>query len=187
MCGNPEDAEEVAQETLLKVFESFDQLRDPAAVRAWVFRVAKNACLMHRRKSIFAPASEVSIEDSAIDPDSPELLPDSQYLHGELRAVLNRLIAELPPPYRAVVLLRDIGELSTEETAEILDVSPDVVKTRLHRGRAAMRQKLDCYWRNQCMEGQPTPSPSPLSAAEREALRSVWRPADGGPGPEITL
>src|SRR6188768_1548859 len=55
MCGSPEDAEEVAQETLLKVFESFDQLREPDRVRAWVFRIARNVCLMQRRKSVFAP------------------------------------------------------------------------------------------------------------------------------------
>src|SRR5271165_5017235 len=63
MCGRPEDAEEVAQETLLKVFENFGQLRDPERVRAWVFRIAKNACLMQRRKSVFAPAHELSIDE----------------------------------------------------------------------------------------------------------------------------
>src|SRR5271165_7145923 len=63
MCGRPEDAEEVAQETLLKVFENFDQLRDPGRVRPWVFRIAKNACLMQRRKSVFAPAQELSLDD----------------------------------------------------------------------------------------------------------------------------
>ncbi len=62
MCGHREDAEEVAQETLLKVFESFDQLREPERVRPWVFRIAKNACLMKRRKSVFAPEHELSLE-----------------------------------------------------------------------------------------------------------------------------
>jgi len=56
MCGQPEDAEEVAQETLLKVFESIAQLRQPEHVRSWVFRIARNACLMQRRKILFAPA-----------------------------------------------------------------------------------------------------------------------------------
>src|SRR5271166_5762402 len=63
MCGHREDAEEVAQETLLKVFENFDQLREPARVRPWVFRIAKNACLMKRRKSAFAPSQERSLDD----------------------------------------------------------------------------------------------------------------------------
>jgi RNA polymerase sigma-70 factor (ECF subfamily) len=179
MCGRPEDAEEVAQETLLKVFENFDQLRDPERVRPWVFRIAKNACLMQRRKSVFAPAHELSIDElpPAVEPAADAAPPDRALLGSELRAVVDRAIAELPPAYRAVVLLRDIEELSTEETAQILEVSTDVVKTRLHRGRAAMKQKLDCYLHNHCLEDQPSPNPAPLTPAEREALHSVWRNA----------
>ncbi len=177
MCGQPEDAEEVAQETLLKVFESFSQLREPERVRAWIFRIAKNACLMHRRKSVFAPARELSLDDL---PAGAELAgedhpPEAGLLHTELRAVLDRVILELPPMYRAVVVLRDIEELSTEETAQILDLTTDVVKTRLRRGRLAMRQKLDCYLHNRCLEDQPSPNPAPLSPAERNELYSVWR------------
>ena len=63
MCGHREDAEEVAQETLLKVFENGEQLREPGKIRSWVFRIAKNACLMKRRKSIFAPARELSLDE----------------------------------------------------------------------------------------------------------------------------
>jgi len=170
MCGSPEDAEEVAQETLLKVFENFDQLREPERVRAWVFRIAKNVCLMQRRKSVFAP-EELPLEIDV--PDAGEA-PERQVLSGELRAVIDRVIAELPPIYRAVVLLRDIEELSTEDTAQVLDLSVDVVKTRLHRGRAAMRQKLDCYVHNHCLEDQPSPNPKPLSAEERAELFATW-------------
>jgi RNA polymerase sigma-70 factor (ECF subfamily) len=176
MCGRPEDAEEVAQETLLKVFENFDQLRDPERVRPWVFRIAKNACLMQRRKSLFAPAHEVPIDElppgSDLADGAPQ--PETLLLDSELRAVLDRAIAELPPTYRAVVLLRDVEQLSTEETAQILDLGTDVVKTRLHRGRVAMRQKLDCYLHNRCLEDQPSPNPAPLSERERAELMSVW-------------
>jgi RNA polymerase sigma-70 factor (ECF subfamily) len=174
MCGSPDDAEEVAQETLLKVFESFDQLRDPARVRAWVFRIARNVCLMQRRKSIFAPAV---LEELPEDGNLPYggSGPDSRLLSGELRAVIDRVIVELPPLYRAVVLLRDLEELSTEETAQVLDLPIDVVKTRLHRGRAAMRQKLDCYVHNHCLDDQPSPNPKPLTPDERESLLSTWR------------
>jgi len=177
MCGQPEDAEEVAQETLLKVFESFDQLRDPERVRSWIFRIARNACLMQRRRSVFAPSHELSLEDL---PPAAELAgldppPEGQFLRAELRAVIDRVVSELPAVYRAVVLLRDLEELTTEETAQILDLSVDVVKTRLHRGRAAMRQKLDCYVHNHCLEEQPSPDPSPLSPQEREELFSAWQ------------
>jgi RNA polymerase sigma-70 factor (ECF subfamily) len=185
MCGHPEDAEEVAQETLLKVFENFDQLRDPERVRPWIFRIAKNACLMQRRKSVFAPAQELSLDELAPGAETRELglAPEGELLRAELHAVIDRVIAELPPIYRAVVLLRDIEELSTDETAQILDLGADVVKTRLHRGRVAMRQKLDCYLHNHCLEDQPSPNPTPLTEQERQNLYAVWQSRLAAPTP----
>jgi RNA polymerase sigma-70 factor (ECF subfamily) len=158
MCGQREDAEEVAQETLLKVFESFDHLREPERVRPWVFRIAKNACLMKRRKSVFAPSQELSLDEflPAMDHEGGHVriqiadwsrLPDRQMLQSEMKNVLARAIGELPENYRAVILLRDVEELSTLDTAQILDLTEDVVKTRLHRARLAVRQKLDEYLR----------------------------------------
>jgi len=158
MCGHREDAEEVAQETLLKVFESFDQLKEPARVRPWVFRIAKNVCLMKRRKSIFAPSHELSLDQvmppRTYDGGSMKLqiadvsaLPDDGLLQAEMKVLLVRAIGELPEGYRSVVLLRDIEELSTQETAQILDLTEDSVKTRLHRARLALRQKLEEYLR----------------------------------------
>ena len=153
-CGQREDAEEVAQETLLKVFENFSQLREPERVRSWVFRIAKNACLMRRRKSVFAPAEELSLDEYLPTEQDGSLkmqiadwteLPDAQMLRGELRVRLQDAIAALPEMYRTVILLRDIEELSTGETAQVLELSPDVVKTRLHRARVAVREKLDVY------------------------------------------
>lgn len=158
MCGHREDAEEVAQDTLLKVFENFDQLREPERVRSWVFRIAKNACLMKRRKSVFAPVQELSLDEFIPARDSRggerkieiadwSALPDAKLLQSELREVLEEAIGELPEIYRSVILLRDVEELTTEETAQVLEVSADVVKTRLHRARLAIRQKLDQYLR----------------------------------------
>ncbi|MDE3196878.1 MAG: sigma-70 family RNA polymerase sigma factor [Acidobacteriota bacterium] len=158
MCGQREDAEEVAQETLLKVFQSFDQLRDPAHVRPWVFRIARNECLMKRRKSVFAPTQEISLDqlmpaknhdDGAVKIEIADWskLPEDEVLQAELRERLKAAITELPDNYRSVILLRDMEELSTQETANILDVSEDVVKTRLHRGRLALRKSLDSYLR----------------------------------------
>lgn len=156
MCRDREDAEDVSQDTLMKVFENFDQLREPERVRPWIFRIARNACLMKRRKSVFAPVQELSLDEflPARHEDGEHVhlqiadwsdLPDHRLLRAELRNALDRAIGELPDTYRAVVLLRDIEELSTEETAQVLDVSTDVVKTRLHRARLAIRQKLDAY------------------------------------------
>jgi len=158
MCGQREDAEEVSQETLMKVFENLAQLRDPERLKAWVFRIARNACYMKRRKSVFAPTQELSLEAflPAFEGDGEKrklqiadwsALPDDLVLQAELREALHRAISELPEIYRSVILLRDVEELSTEETAGILDVGTDVVKTRLHRARLAVRQKLDSYLR----------------------------------------
>jgi len=160
MCGHREDAEEVSQETLLKVFENFDQLREPEHVRAWVFRIAKNACLMKRRKSTYAPDRELSLEEflPPMNDDrggAPTLeiadwskLPEDQAIRAELRRTLDDAIAELPDMYRSILLLRDVEELSTEETAQVLGLSPDAVKTRLHRARLFARKKLDQYLRD---------------------------------------
>jgi RNA polymerase sigma-70 factor (ECF subfamily) len=177
VCGHREDAEEVAQDTLLKVFESFEQLREPEHVRAWVFRIARNACLMKRRKSVFAPPQELSLDElmPAMNQSGGERrleivdrssLPDAQVLAGELRQALEDAIGSLPLIYKTVLLLRDVEELSTEETAQILDTSPDVVKTRLHRARLAVRQKLDGVYHR----FEPATAPAPLNFEAREKL-----------------
>lgn len=156
MCGQREDAEEVAQDTLLKVFESFDQLRDPRVVKAWVFRIAKNYCLMKRRRSIYAPERELSLDElmpgaesggQALASRVPDdgALPDDRVLQAELGSELRAALSELPETYRSVVLLRDVEELTTAEAAEVLELSPDVVKQRLHRGRLALRKRLAGY------------------------------------------
>lgn len=158
MCGHREDAEEVAQEALLKVFQNFDQLKEPERVRPWVFRIAKNECLMKRRKSTFAPDRELSL-DELMPAKSHEdghmklqiadwsVLPDDQLLQSEMKGMLTQAIRELPEIYRSVILLRDMEELSTQETAKILDLTEDSVKTRVHRARLALRQKLDQHLR----------------------------------------
>ncbi len=159
VCGHREDAEEVTQEALLKVFQSFDQLREPERVRAWVFRIAKNACFMKRRKSVFAPTQELSLdefmpavttggEERRIEIADWSALPDNQVLRAELKHTLDEAIAGLPDIYKTVLLLRDVEELSTEDTAQVLDTTPETVRTRLHRARLAVRQKLDSYLRS---------------------------------------
>ena len=144
MCGQREDAEEVAQDTLMKVFESLDQLKNPESVKGWVFRIAKNFCLMKRRRSVFAPERELSLDElmpvSGVAP-----LAENDLLRSELRGQLENALRQVPEMYRSVVLLRDVEELTTAESAQVLDVSEDVVKQRLHRGRLALRQILEAH------------------------------------------
>ncbi len=159
MCGHREDAEEVSQETLLKVFEKFDQLREPESLKAWVFRIARNACYMKRRKSTYAPAQELSLdelmprfrqegEERKLEIADWSAVPEAQAINTQLGRILRAAIDELPEIYRSVILLRDMEELSTQETAEVLAVTEDTVKTRLHRARLAVRQKLDAHLRS---------------------------------------
>jgi len=166
MCGYREDAEEVAQETLLKVFESADQLQDPSRLKSWIFRIAKNECFMKRRKSVFAPKVELSLdelkpvrfgdgESRGIEIADWTSLPDDLVLDGELQQALTGAIRELPEIYRSVVLLRDVEELTTEETAEVLEISSDTVKTRLHRGRLALSPANGPIPQNQSEGGHP--------------------------------
>jgi len=157
MCGHREDAEETSQETLLQVFRSLDQLRDPARLKSWVFRIAKNACLMKRRKSVFAPNRELSLDDymparRAGEEQKIEIadwshLPEDDLLRSELSVALRRAIAELPEIYRSVLLLRDVEGMRSDQTAEVLELSIDTVKQRLHRARLAVRATLDEYLR----------------------------------------
>ena len=153
-CGQREDAEEVAQETLMKVFENFGQLRDPDHVRAWVFRIAKNVCYLKRRKSVFAPQQELSLDELMPSwTDTAEgrkleiadwtALPDELAIRGEMDGMVREAIRELPEANRSVLLLRDVENLTTAETAHVLELSEDAVKQRLHRARLAVRRKLD--------------------------------------------
>ena len=138
------------------VFRHLDDLREPQRVRPWVFRIARNACLTKRRHSVFAPARELSLDEfvTVVHGDGQHRhieiadwssLPDDTLLRSELKEHLDGAIASLPDDYKSVVLLRDVEALSTDETAQILAISADTVKTRLHRARLALRHKLDQY------------------------------------------
>ncbi|BDC51270.1 RNA polymerase subunit sigma-24 [Bryobacterales bacterium F-183] len=160
MCGQRDDAEEVAQETLMNVFENLGQLREPDRVRPWVFRIAKNACLTKRRRSVFAPSKEISLDQLMPvrhqEGDGFRLeiadwthLPEDEAMRAELKREVQRAIRNLPELYRPVILLRDVEGLSTQETAQILDLNEDAVKTRLHRARLAVRKELDARLRRE--------------------------------------
>jgi RNA polymerase sigma-70 factor (ECF subfamily) len=140
----------------MKAFENFSQLRQPEFVRAWMFTIARNACMHMRRKSVFAPEREISLDElkpawrgdgdaSRLDIADWSALPEDRALQAELNGKLREAIQLVPDLYRSVLLLRDVEEMSTAETAQILGISADVVKTRLHRARLAVRAHLDSY------------------------------------------
>jgi len=154
MCGQRDDAEEVVQETLLKAYQSIRDLREPAALKSWVYRVAANACLKMRRKGKFEPERELSLDELLPRPNadgSPPEIPDwsdlplEQALRAELREKIESAILKLPKDFRIVVVLRDQEGFSTRETSEILGIGEPLVKVRLHRARLALRRDLEQY------------------------------------------
>ena len=151
---NEADAEEVVQDVFLSLFEKIGAFEERAALGTWLYRVATNSALLRRRGKRLE--LEVSLEDQL--PTFKEdghragersfLLADwspsaeTEVLGDETRALVRRAIDMLPPHYRAVVMLRDVEELSNEESAEILGEPVSSVKSRLHRARMALREQL---------------------------------------------
>jgi RNA polymerase sigma-70 factor (ECF subfamily) len=150
MCGEREDARDVAQDTLLQAYRSLGKLKHPEALKSWVFRVVSNACLMKRRKGNYQTNREVSLEDlmpgehedfGASIPD-PGQGADDALVRSQTREAVREAIGALPPHYRIVLMLRDMEQFSTRETADILDLPESTIKMRLHRARLMVRKEL---------------------------------------------
>ena len=151
VCGNAQDAEDITQETMIQLTRSAHRFPDAKGLGVWLYKVAKTRCLMSRRRSKFAPAQTLSLDE--LMPSPGEVAGDSHgawpqnpeefVLRRELRNQLERAVLDLPETYRLV--LRDMEELPTEEVAQILGVSRPTVKMRLHRARVFVRNALDRY------------------------------------------
>jgi RNA polymerase sigma-70 factor (ECF subfamily) len=150
---NREDAEDVLQETFLKAYEHLDQFRGDSKFYTWIVRIAVNQALMklRRRKSDKAVSLDESI-DTGEDTIVREIAawdedPEQRFSREELGGILDSAVQSLEPLYRSVFVLRDIEDLSTEETAEALDLSVPAVKSRLLRARLQLREKLTRYFK----------------------------------------
>ncbi len=150
---NREDAEDVLQETFLKAYEHLNQFKGDSKFYTWVVRIAVNQALMKLRKR--KSDRSVSI-DEGIDTGEDVVVreiaawdenPEQKYSREELGEILDGAVQSLAPPYRTVFVLRDIDELSTEETAEALDLSVPAVKSRLLRARLQLREKLTRFFK----------------------------------------
>ena len=151
MTGNHDDALDIVQEAFLKAYRSLKSFKGEAKVYTWLYRIAVNTALSFRRSAATQMArSTISLDDNprADDSDSRREVPDERYeasaaLQGaEAKRYITDAIAGLDPELRAVVVLRDLEELTYEEIAEILEVPKGTVKSRLHRGRLLLRDKL---------------------------------------------
>ena len=147
---NWEDAEEVAQDVLLKVFRKIDAFRGDAALSSWIYRITFNTAMSRLRTARFAKQVEMqpvevhteSLDAVPVEPADWTELADDQVMRSEMRRQLVAALAHLPEVYRVPVLLRDINGLSTEEASAILKVKPQTLKSRLHRGRLILRKHL---------------------------------------------
>jgi RNA polymerase sigma-70 factor (ECF subfamily) len=151
---NWEDAEEVAQDVLLKVSRRIDAFRGDSALSSWIYRITFNTAMSRLRRmrhlrpiEVAATETTPSVDDSGaprVAPDPPDWssLADDEVMRAELRARLVQALRTLPEVYRVPVLLRDIHGLSTEEASAVLRVKPQTLKSRLHRGRLILREQL---------------------------------------------
>jgi RNA polymerase sigma-70 factor (ECF subfamily) len=150
---NREDAEDVLQETFMKAYEHLDQFQGNSKFYTWIVRIAVNQALMklRRRKTDKSVSLDETI-DTGEDTMVREIAawdenPEQRYSRDELGGILDTAVQTLEPPYRSVFVLRDIDELSTEETAEALGLSVPAVKSRLLRARLQLREKLTRYFK----------------------------------------
>ena len=153
MTNNPEDADDLVQETYLKAYRFWDKYEKGTNVRAWLFRIMKNSYINRYRKESKEP-EKVDYEDvqnfyNTIRADSADSNDLQENLFGNLlEDDVARAIAELPEEFRTVVILCDIEGLTYEEIAEFFDIPLGTVRSRLHRGRKLLRTRLVKFARN---------------------------------------
>jgi RNA polymerase sigma-70 factor (ECF subfamily) len=166
LLGDPMEAEDVLQETFLSAFEAIDRFEGRSKLSTWLYRIAYNASLMRLRKrnkaTTFSLDWSPDEEDRLKEGVSRNLvdwstLPDDRLLSAEARQEMDRAIAVLPHTQRSVFVLRDIQGLSGAETAEVLGITVQAVKNRLHRARLRLRDQLSEYFAER-VEGLQTPA-----------------------------
>ncbi len=156
---NAEDAEDVVQEAFLKAYQNLNRFQEQSKFYTWLVRIAVNEALMklRRRRSdkTVSMDQDIETEEDTIPREiadwSPN--PEQQFKQEELKEILQKTIQGLPAGFRTVFVLRDVEGLSTEETAEALDLSIPAVKSRLLRARLQLRERLNKYFKNPNKDG----------------------------------
>lgn len=179
VCGHREDAEDTMQEVLLKSVPQLPKFDSPKALVVWLYKVAKSRCLMSRRKSKFAPAHELSLDELMPDRRELEQLsadgrinPESFAIRSEQAKRLREAVQRLPPQYRIVLVLRDMEGLTDDEVAEITGIRAGAVRVRLHRARLFVRKDLMRTWipRKRTKDRRRPLSPEKLRPARCKAM-----------------
>jgi RNA polymerase sigma-70 factor (ECF subfamily) len=161
VCGQREDAEDTMQDVLVKSVPYLPKFDKPKALVVWLYKVAKNRCLMSRRRSKFAPHRDLSLDELMPDRKELERLgsdginPEVFAIHSEEAARVREAIQKLPPQYRIVLVLRDMEGLTDDEVAEVTGLRSGTVRVRLHRARLFVRKELMRVWKPR-LQAQPT-------------------------------
>jgi RNA polymerase sigma-70 factor (ECF subfamily) len=143
MCRDPEDAKDVVQDTLLAAARGLRDFRGGSALSTWLFTIARSFCIKKRRRRAGAPDETVALEsEGARAIAAPDAAPDEAAADREIGAALDEAIDALEPMYREVLVLRDVEGLTAPEVANVLGIGVDAVKSRLHRARVAVRERL---------------------------------------------
>ena len=151
---NREDAEEVTQDVLMKVYRKIGAFRGDSALSSWIYRITFNTAMSRLRNSRLQRAAERQDAMHTNEGERPSVprqaadwsrMPDEELLRAQLRQAVMTAIDELPPIYRAPVVLRDLQGLSTEEASTRLHVKDQTLKSRLHRGRLMLRARLQDF------------------------------------------
>ncbi len=146
MCRDAEDAKDVLQDTLLAAARNMREFRGASSVSTWLYTIARSFCVKKRRRSKFAPEREESLDgerngEAHLVAD-PGRGPDERLAGKQIEVALERAIGSLQPMYREVLVLRDIEDLTAPEVAEVLGITVEAVKSRLHRARVAVRESI---------------------------------------------
>lgn len=153
LCQDEHDAEDVVQQTLLSVAAGIREFRAESQFTSWLYAVARGHCIKLRTRGAAGRPSE-SVDDQAGLTAPARHAPDEQLGQGELEVALNQAIAALEPGHREVLVLRDIEGLTASDVSKVLGVSVEAVKSRLHRARKALRERLAPWFE------QSTPGPT---------------------------
>lgn len=139
MLGGREDSQDAAQDTFIKAFRSFKSFTPQASIYTWMYRIAVNTCIDHKRKSreILIDDETSMIEIASLNP-SPEKVSQSR----EITAIVQKTLASLTPDFRAIIVLKEMEGLSYEEISEVLQISIGTVKSRISRARDELRERL---------------------------------------------
>lgn len=147
MCRDAEDAKDVLQDTLIAAARTIRDFRGASSVSTWLYTIARSFCIKHRRRSKFAPDQEESLDSREPGLEARQVIdptrgPDDELSGRQVEDALESAIAGLDPMYREVLVLRDVEGLSAPEVGEIMGLTVEAVKSRLHRARTAVREAV---------------------------------------------